>query len=205
MVQQERTCWFLWQQRLHFGSPSHSRRHNKSLDIPTFQLQQFEVHLKPITRSTQEGKHPLKQTTPLVSNYLQWGSGTCSNRFTHETHTHTEPHRTHTHEYLCTCVPRRRQPQTLHHLRLAGWSYTAASAWHHCACACVRVWSTVDLLSLPCHSERKWCVYMWIIRSFGGGGRTPSSTADHSSASVQMVHFIQEIGFLFSSQLCSLY
>ena len=47
-----------------------------------------------------------------------------------------------------------------------------------CVCACVRVCmrSTTVLPSPLCHSAGKWCVYMWIISSFGG---ELSPTVDH--------------------------
>lgn len=102
VVQQERTCWFLWQRRLHLGSPSHSTRHNKSLDIPAFQLRQFEVHLKPITTSTQEGKHPRNKP-------LHWWAIIYSEEAghiqidSHEKHTHGATQDTHPGVFLHMC------------------------------------------------------------------------------------------------------
>lgn len=84
---------------------------------------------------------------------------------------------TNTQKYSCTCVSHSREPQTLHHPRLAGWSNKVVSALKPIFdFVCVYVWSTVAIPNLLCHSKGKWCVYMWIISSFEGEF---SPTLDH--------------------------
>ena len=81
-------------------------------------------------------------------------------------------------------VSHSREQPTLHHPRLAGWSNMVETLCSMSALKpvfmCVTTYgcmrSTVTSPNLLCHSEGKWCVYMWIISSFGG---ELSPTVDH--------------------------